>query len=225
MPEDALPNADIQLLSATGNRNKIEEFAAILRRLLPDLPLKVLCAADFPEVREPEETGSTFLENALIKAHHYARSTGRLSLADDSGLVVDALEGRPGVRSARYAETPQGRIDRVLHEMEEIEPELRRARFVCVAALADAQGSALSREGIIEGWIAGTRRGEGGFGYDPIFVPADQAGLPELLDAPTTRTLAQYSSEEKNSISHRARALESLAPILRRALRSGRIAD
>jgi len=198
-----------KLLIATGNKHKAQEIEEILRKALPDFELKTVLASYFQEVREPEENGVTFLENALIKAHHYARSTGLLALADDSGLVIDALEGRPGVHSARYADTPQTRIDLVLKELEGIEPAQRTARFVCVAALADPGGNVTFCEGKIEGWISRTPRGEGGFGYDPIFVPASEITSPGEIDS--ARTLAQFTAQEKNSISHRGRAMERIA--------------
>lgn len=213
-----MPREIPALLIATGNRHKAEEMAAILHRLLPDAPFRLLTTADFPGVPEPEETGATFLENAAIKAHAYARATGALALADDSGLVVDALDGRPGVRSARYAETPEARIARVLSELEGVADEARGARFACVAALARPDGAVELREGSLEGRIVREPRGAGGFGYDPIFAPvASPAGDPNA----TGRTLAEYSEAEKNGVSHRARALEAIADALREALRSG----
>lgn len=214
-------DADVPaLLLATGNRHKVGEMDAILRGLLGGVAFRTLCAADFPDVEEPEETGETFVENALIKAHSYARATGLLALADDSGLVVDALDGRPGVRSARYAETPAGRIERVLAELEGVPAERRAARFVCVAALADPRGPAHVREGRVEGRIGFEPRGAGGFGYDPIFVPtAEPEGDPANGEG---RTLAEYGEEEKNAVSHRGRALVEIAGELRRALEERR---
>lgn len=199
------------LLIATGNRHKAEEIGAILRAALPGFEPTILSLADFPGVEEAEETAETFLENALIKAHHYSRATGEIALADDSGLVVDALEGRPGVRSARYAETNDGRIARVLAEMKGVEPARRSARFVCVAALALPGGDTLAREGRIEGSIAEAPRGAGGFGYDPIFIPCDLPG---------GRTLAEITAEEKNVISHRGAAIRLIAQETRRFLES-----
>lgn len=197
-----------RLLLATGNPHKVEEITQILRGLVPDLPFDFVSTREFPGLTEPEETGATFLDNALLKARYYSRETGLKALADDSGLVIDALEGRPGIHSARYAETPEKRIERVLSEMKEIPIERRTARFVCVVAFADPSGSDISREGRIEGRIALAPRGEGGFGYDPIFEPDEQLG-------PGIRTLAQFGSDEKNRISHRGRALTALAPLIR----------
>lgn len=210
------------LLIATGNAHKAEEIGAILRGLLSGFELRVLSLADFPGVAEAEETGATFLENAIIKAHHYARETGEIALADDSGLEIDALDGRPGVKSARYAETSEGRIARVLEEMRGVPPERRAARFVCVAALADPAGGALAREGRVEGRIAEAPRGAGGFGYDPIFIPLAE---DERSGSAAPRTLAEYSSEEKNGISHRGGALRAIAESVRRLLESGRFIE
>lgn len=204
------------LVLATGNAHKVREISEILHQELPGLELEVKSAADWPEVAEPEETGETFEENALIKARYWARATGLPALADDSGLVVDALEGRPGVRSARYAETPELRIHRVLEEMREIPPERRRARFVCIAALADPVGGEATHEGRLEGWIAREAHGNGGFGYDPVFEP-DFGGRPE------GRTLAEYDPQGKNRISHRGKAIRGLAEIVGKSLRTGRV--
>ena len=206
----------VSLLIATGNRHKVLEIDSILRRVVPEFTFELLWGRDFPEAIEPEETGETFTENALIKARAYARATGRLALADDSGLVVDVIEGRPGLYSARYAETPALRIKRVLEELKGIERGGRSARFVCVAALADPAGNAITREGRLEGSIALEPAGSGGFGYDPIFVPAPGDGRSD-------RTLAEIPPEEKDLISHRARAIEALADALRASLPSGAV--
>lgn len=206
------------LLIATGNAHKALEIEAILRAGAPDEDWKLETAADHPALAEPAETGETFVANALEKARYYAARTGRLALADDSGLVVDALGGRPGVRSARYAPTSPERNARLLVELARAASSRRTARFVCVAALADPAGRAVTREGRAEGRIAAEPRGAGGFGYDPIFVPAGQAGEPE-------RTLAQYTGEEKNAISHRGRAIRAIAPAALRALLEGRVAE
>lgn len=204
-----------ELLIATGNAHKVEEIRAILAPHLGGMELVILTPRDCESPPEPEETADSFIENALIKAHYYARTTGKLALADDSGLVVDALGGAPGVKSARYAETNEGRIARVLDEMKDVEAEMRRARFVCVAALARTNGDCEIRQGTVEGWIAFEPRGAGGFGYDPIFVPAEQfAATPEMMTREllsSARTLADYSAQEKNLISHRGRAMVAMA--------------
>jgi XTP/dITP diphosphohydrolase len=206
-----------RLLLATHNTAKAGELGRILTRLLPGAAIEFLSGADFPVLTPPEETGATLEENALIKARVYARATGLLTLADDSGLVVEALGGRPGVHSARYGTSVEARNARVLREMEGIEPADRAARFECVAALADAGGRALVRCGTVRGRIAAAPRGTGGFGYDPIF---------ELAEPPHAgRTAAELSPDEKDAISHRGRALAALAADLAAALRAGEIQE
>lgn len=205
------------LLLATGNPHKVDEISAILHDALPGADFRLVSASDFPAIAEPEETGETFQENALLKARYWARATGHLALADDSGLVVDALDGRPGVYSARYDATEEKRNERVLHELGDTAPENRTARFICVAAIADPAGGARWTEGRIEGRIAPAPAGAGGFGYDPIFEPLH-------ADGQSRRTLAEYSSDEKNRISHRGRAFAALAPLLAAAIQAGRVA-
>ena len=195
-----------RLLLASANPGKAAELERILSRRLAGRPWQLLTAADFPSVAAPEETGDTFEANALLKARFYARATGLATLADDSGLVVDALDGRPGIASARYAADDAGRIGRVLAELEGTPPRLRTARFVCVAALADPGGHALTRRGEVHGRIALAPRGGGGFGYDPIF---------ELIEPPHAgRTMAELAPEQKDALSHRGRALELIASTL-----------
>ncbi len=205
-----------QLLIASNNRHKVDEIIQILQSSakLPE-PLEILCAADFPDIPAPEETGATFLENALIKAQAYAHATGILTLADDSGLAVEALGGRPGVQSARYAETTEARNAKVLEEMIGVPSENRGAAFVCVIALADGEGKTLTREGTVHGRITDAPRGANGFGYDPIFelMESDWAG----------QTTAELAAEQKNAISHRGRALQATAPALAQCLARGRI--
>lgn len=213
------------LTLATGNPHKVRELEAILKTALPPgSPLRLLTPADFPDIVEPEETGSTFLENALIKAHYWARNAGTLALADDSGLVIDALDGRPGIHSARYADSPARRIGRVLTEMQEMAGSARHARFVCVMALADPYGLAVSRDGRIEGEIIREPRGAAGFGYDPIFRPTalDPHGDPGNVAG---LTFAEYDDEAKNKVSHRGRALSEILPHLTASLREGRVVD
>lgn len=205
------------LVIATGNPHKVLEIESILRGRLADLPFAIVSGLKYAAAGEPEESGATFVENALIKARHYARASGELALADDSGLVVDALDGRPGLVSARYAPTARGRIERVLAELNGVEPVRRTARFVCAMALADPAGNSLTGEGRVEGRITDAPRGDGGFGYDPIFVPGSEPRLGG-------RTLAEFEDEEKNRISHRSRAIEAVAAGLRRSLRAGRVA-
>lgn len=180
-----------QLVLATRNPGKVME----LRPMLAGAGVEVIGLDAFPDVPEVEEDGATFEENALKKAREYARATGRLVLADDSGLEVDALGGAPGVRSARYAPTTEERNARVLAELAGVPHARRTARFVSVAVLACPDGPERVFRGVLEGWIADAPRGTGGFGYDPLFL------------LPDGRTLAELSLDEKNRISHRARAL------------------
>jgi XTP/dITP diphosphohydrolase len=197
----------MRLLLATNNRNKVRE----MRELLADVPgVEVLSAADFPEVEEPEETGETFAANARLKAAHYAGATGLLALADDSGLMVDALGGRPGVQSSRYGRDDADRIARLLRELEGAPAGPRTARFMCAMALARPGGIVAVTSGTLEGEIAAPPRGSFGFGYDPVFqVPG--RGM----------RLAEIPPEEKNAISHRGNALREMMPILRAELAKG----
>lgn len=191
----------MDLLLATRNRGKVREMSRILR--MSDL--RLLCLDDFPGAPEPQEAGASFEENALIKARTAAHHSGLPSLADDSGLVVDALGGRPGVFSARYAGPHAGDRDNIVKLLEElagVPSEKRTARFVCLAALV-LQGRAYQAEGQLEGLVIAELRGAGGFGYDPVFL------LPER-----NLTLAELDPEEKDRISHRARALMKLKPLL-----------
>ncbi len=187
---------------ASGNRGKLREIA----RILADLEFTVVPQSDF-NVSEAHENGDTFVANALIKARHAAAATGLPAIADDSGLAVDALQGRPGVFSARYAganASDAANIDKLLHEMAQLEDEQRGATFHCVACFVTADSDdAVIAQGSWRGSIARQRIGEGGFGYDPVFV-----------DAELGVTSAQLSAEEKNQRSHRGKALAELARLL-----------
>ena len=166
--------------------------------------VEVACAADFPGVPEPVENGETFLDNARLKACHYADATGLMALADDSGLMVDALGGRPGVMSARYGTDDADRIARLLREMEGVPDGERAARFVCAMVLAGPGRVLAQTTGMLEGEIARDPRGTNGFGYDPVFhLPA--RGL----------RLAEVSADEKNGISHRGTALRAMLEAMR----------
>jgi XTP/dITP diphosphohydrolase len=193
-----------ELLVATGNKGKVRE----LSQLLSDLPLRLRLLGEFSEVEEAEETGETFAENATIKALHYCARTRLLTLSDDSGLVVDALGGAPGVRSARYAgreATYAERMSKLLGELDATGDTERRARFVCVIAVADPSAGALHTfEGACEGRIARAPRGTGGFGYDPLFNPDGHE-----------RTFGELPPEVKHTLSHRARALRHAVRHLR----------
>jgi XTP/dITP diphosphohydrolase len=188
------------LVLATHNKHKVEEMQA----LLATLPIQLLGNSDFPDAPEPEETGTTFAENARIKACAIAQATGHYALADDSGICVDALGGRPGVYSARWAGVGSGAkewIAKTLSELDGVPDEQRTARYVCVMALAAPDGMILHEtEGVFEGTIAHSPRGSSGFGYDPIFV------LPDG----TNRTAAEISPEEKNRLSHRGQAVRAM---------------
>ena len=193
-----------RLALATGNSGKIRE----IRSLLSGLEVEVLTADELDDWPDLVEKGETFEENAASKALTLARWAAISALADDSGLEVEALDGRPGVVSARYAGR-QGddaaNIARVLREMEGIAPELRRARFVCVLVLASPAGETIEVREMCEGRITAAPKGEMGFGYDPIFVPEGME-----------KTMAELPLEEKNSISHRGKALRRLRMLLER---------
>lgn len=193
------------LVLATRNAHKVEE----MRDLLGDLPVRLVGMDAFPDAPEPEETGTTFEENAAIKAVAAARATNHYALADDSGIVIDALGGRPGVYSARWAGPGSGApewIAKTLAELAHVPAERRTARYVCALALADPNGQIVATsEGVWEGLIADTPRGTGGFGYDPIFLVAGD---------PQNRTAAELSPEEKHALSHRGKAVRALLPTL-----------
>jgi XTP/dITP diphosphohydrolase len=217
-PTPASPGSPSETLIvlATGNPHKVVEISEILAAAGGLSGVRLVAASGYAGIDEPEETGSTFAENALLKARYWAKATGQLALADDSGIVVDALGGRPGVHSARYDSTSERRNQKLLAELRDVPPAKRAARFVCVAAIADPQGCGLCEEGRIEGWITDTPRGTDGFGYDPVFEPA-------MGSARAGRTLAEYSAAEKNEVSHRGRAFTSLAPRVVEAAKAGQV--
>lgn len=191
-----------QLLFATTNRGKLAE----LRELVGE-SVRVLSLSDFPSIPEAVEDGLTFEANALKKARYYGGRTGLASLADDSGLCVDALGGAPGVRSARYVEgSDEDRYRAVLAAMVAVEPPGRTAAFVCVLALHAGSAEATA-EGRCPGFIGDVPRGSNGFGYDPVFV------------LPDGRTMAELTREEKAAVSHRGQAFSSLQPTLLRFAR------
>ena len=200
----------LTIVLATSNAGKVSE----LRALLSDLPVQFLSVSEvLGEKLSIVEDGATFEDNALIKARAVCRATQTLSLADDSGLEVDALGGRPGVRSARFAHeraTDAENNAALLRELENVEEGARTARFRCVLALVSPWRDADIHvaEGSCEGSIARAPRGNGGFGYDPLFTVAGLEG----------RTMAELSEDEKNHISHRARAVQSLRAILIRVV-------
>jgi XTP/dITP diphosphohydrolase len=190
------------LLLATNNDHKLNEFQAIFRAL----PFTLLSLRDIHLDMDVEETGTTFVENAVLKAQAYAKAANMLALADDSGLEIDALGGVPGIYSARFLgrDTPYSeRFRLILAQLQDLPPSQRTARFRCAIALAEPSGYTSVVEGTIEGIIAQEPRGESGFGYDPIFF------VPEF-----GKTTAEMVPEEKNQISHRGRAAEAARRLL-----------
>jgi len=185
-----------RLVLATANRGKLEELRALVAEWGP---AEVRSLADFPGVTCPEETGGSYLENALAKARTVAAATALPALADDSGLEAEGLGGAPGVRSARYAPTDAARVARLLAELAGVPRAARRACFRCVVALAWPGGAAVTAEGTCRGRIAIAPSGGGGFGYDPVFV-ADGLGCSFAAAAPA----------DKQRVSHRARAVRAL---------------
>jgi XTP/dITP diphosphohydrolase len=201
----------MKILVATHNKGKLREYA----ELLADLPVEWVSLADVGIETEVKETGETFDENARLKATAYARQSGLLTLADDSGLEVEALGGEPGVQSARYAgpdASDQDRCHLLLANLEGIPDEERKARFVCVIAVATPQGDIITAEGYRGGYIFHEPRGEHGFGYDPVFwVPGYRV------------TMAELTPEVKNHISHRAQAVKAIRPELEKLIRNLRL--
>lgn len=191
-----------EIIIATKNRGKARDFAA----LFAPLGYTVKTLLDFEDIGDVEETGVTFEENAVIKAETVAKKLGKITIADDSGLVVDALDGRPGIFSARYAgedKDDEANIDKVLEEMATVPEDKRTARYYCALALAFPGGKTVVVNGTCEGIILRERRGTNGFGYDPIFY------IPNL-----GKTMAEITLEEKNQISHRAEAMKKLEELL-----------
>jgi XTP/dITP diphosphohydrolase len=194
-----------ELALASRNPGKITEILEICR----EWPVRWILATDpgldrWPDV---EETGQTYVENALLKARAVAESVGVPAVADDSGIEVDALGGGPGPRSARFAgpgASDEQNLGLLIERVADVPPGDRAARYRCVAACAWPDGREVWTEGTCEGRLVAERRGSGGFGYDPIFVPAEADG----------RTMAELSPEEKNAISHRGRALRALGVVL-----------
>ncbi|EKP94912.1 XTP/dITP diphosphatase [Thermaerobacter subterraneus] len=210
-PAEGSGRAPARLVLATHNPGKVRELEELLEAA--KLPVQVLTLDQVGPVRLPEETGSTFLENARLKAEAVARQAGLPALADDSGLCVDALGGRPGVHSARFAgpgATDAANNARLLAELAGVPPARRTARFRCVVVLALPGGRWTWAEGEAPGRILEAPRGQGGFGYDPLFY-SDELGM----------TFAEAGAEAKNRVSHRSRALRALLPALRAWLAEG----
>jgi XTP/dITP diphosphohydrolase len=203
-----------KILVATTNVGKIAELKAML-----DLDAQWLDLSYYPEIEEIEEDGQTFIENACKKAISYAKATGQWTIADDSGLQVDALGGEPGIKSARYSGDKtinedgslidHRNIAKVLELLEGVPQAKRTARFFCSLALASPEEVLIETEGTLEGLITKKEIGNNGFGYDPIFF------VPHL-----NKTVAQLTSEEKNAISHRGNAIRKLKPMLEKLLKN-----
>ncbi|WP_371497252.1 RdgB/HAM1 family non-canonical purine NTP pyrophosphatase [Kitasatospora sp. NBC_00374] len=197
-----------RLVLATRNQHKVAELRAILGAA--GLDVELVGADAYPEIPDVRETGVTFAENALLKAHALARGTGLPAVADDSGLCVDVLGGAPGIFSARWAGKhgdDRANLDLLLAQLGDVSDPHRAAHFACAAALALPDGT----ERVVEGRLRGTLRtapaGDGGFGYDPILQPLGE-----------TRTCAQLTPAEKNAISHRGEAFRALVPVVRELL-------
>ena len=198
----------MKILVATTNQGKLAELSVML-----DMDIQWLSLADFSGIDEVEEDGLTFAQNARKKAVGYSKATGQWTIADDSGLIIDALDGAPGIHSARFSgpkhdDTEGSQIDRrniakVLEMMRDIPDAQRTARFVCSLCLASAEEVLVETQGFFEGFITDRETGSEGFGYDPIFF------VPKL-----NKTVAQLSGEQKNSISHRGKAIRELKPLL-----------
>ena len=193
----------LEVIVATRNRGKIREF----RDALMGLNLRLYGLTDFPDVPEIEEDGDSFAENALKKARFYSTYFGKLTLADDSGLEVDGLKGRPGIRSARYAgerASSQENNQKLLKEMEGIPISKRGARFRCIIAVKSPGGKEAVSEGSCHGRIGFKEKGRKGFGYDPLFFLPRQG-----------KTMAELSLEEKNKVSHRGKALRKIRKMIK----------
>ena len=195
----------MQIILATHNRGKMKEMSSILAHL----PVKLLTLDDFPQIGEIPETGETVKENAFIKAETVHQKTGLPALADDTGLEVVALDGAPGVHSSRYdgeTATFEDNCRKMLQEMDGIPAEERTAQFHTVIAFVSDSGNEWT-EGMVEGRILENKRGDGGFGYDPLFY------YP-----PLKKTFAELNSEQKNNISHRGKALRNFCQILEKRI-------
>ncbi|MBE6883767.1 MAG: XTP/dITP diphosphatase [Ruminococcaceae bacterium] len=193
----------MKMILASGNRKKLAELSRILEPMGFNVIPKDEAGVDF----DPEENGATFAENAKIKAEAICKAVGEAAVADDSGLCVDALNGAPGIYSARYAgenASDSDRIDKLLSELAEVSAENRTARFVSAVCICFPDGSMIEAEGVCEGMIAFERRGNGGFGYDPVFLVGE-------------KSFAELSAEEKDALSHRGKALRALQEKLEKA--------
>ncbi|KAF0823373.1 XTP/dITP diphosphatase [Cytobacillus firmus] len=191
-----------EVIIATKNAGKAREF----ERMFKPLGYEVKTLLDYPDFQDVEETGSTFEENAILKAEAVSKALGRMVIADDSGLIIDALGGKPGIYSARYAgeeKNDQKNMDKVLDELESIPDHKRQARFYCALAIASPGKTTATVAGTCEGHILKEKRGTYGFGYDPIFFAEEK-----------NKAMAELMPEEKSQISHRANALQKLEELL-----------
>lgn len=207
------PVADVELLLASQNAGKLQE----MKQLLADLPVRVLSPADVGIREAPEETGTTFLENSALKARHYSRLSGRIAVADDSGISVDALDGAPGLHSSRFGGENASDEDRnrlLLEQLKGVPPERRGARFTCAVSVARGDKLIFQAQERAEGRIAEAPRGPNGFGYDPIF-----------FYPPFGRTFGELPREQKDRVSHRGKAFahlkQALPALLGLSTRSG----
>jgi len=207
----------LRLVLATRNPHKVSE----LRRILAGVGgLEIVGVDAFADVPDVAETGVTFAQNALLKAHAVARATGLPAVGDDSGLCVEVLGGAPGVFSARWSGRhgdDGANLELLLAQLSDVPDEHRAAWFACAAALALPDGTERVAHGRLDGHVARAARGSGGFGYDPVFVPAGPA--PHGAE----RTLAEFGPEEKDAISHRGRAFRALAPVVEQVLADARV--
>ena len=194
----------MKILIATGNPHKLRELTALLpAKLRAGAPLQYVSLSDFPQLHLPPETGKTLEENAALKACYAAKQTGLITVSDDTGLEVEALNGAPGVHTARYAGEDVDADENNRKLLNALEGKLlpqRKARFRTVACLATPQGDIRTFEGVLEGFVGFGYRGTNGFGYDPLFIIAG-----------TTQTLAELTAAQKNKISHRGQAFKKLA--------------
>ena len=194
----------MNILIATTNPNKIKE----IRPILSDLPIKMYTLDKYPGIKEPEESGQTFAENARDKAIHYSTLSEVLTVAEDSGLEIDALDGEPGVLSARFnGDSYEKKFEAIYEQLKARNATLSTARFVCSLAVADHKKIIFEASGTIEGQIAKNPNGNGGFGYDPIF-----------FYPPYGQTLASVSTEAKEVVSHRGKAFRLLRTFLKTSL-------
>ena len=193
----------MKMVLASGNRKKLAELSRILSPMGFNVIPKDEAGVDF----DPEENGSTFAENAKIKAEAICKAVGAAAVADDSGLCVDALDGAPGVYSARYAgedASDDDRIAKLLSELADVPQEKRTARFVSAVCVCFPDGSEITAEGVCEGVIGFEKKGNGGFGYDPVFMVGE-------------KSFAEFTAEEKDAVSHRGNALRALKEKLEQA--------